>query len=289
MVSGTKNLICIILLLINLFEFSTAKINKDQVILAINCGGDEYTDSNGINYDEDKYFDKGTVSDHGLNYDISGTEDMELYQTERWSPETLTYSLPLKDDGKYVLILKFSEVYFQSSGDKIFDVALGKKVVLKNLDIFSKVGKAAALDEFVEFEVKKGKVFVNKNEAKGAYDANKKTLLLKFIKGPKDNPKINAILIIKGTINDTEFAEKKKKLDEMNNKKLQEARKKLAIDLRHHSDEAFEEETLLSQDAESLRVAEEGGPLSIFATKPGMFIIGSVAVFFALNFIIDLI
>lgn len=75
----------------------------------------------------------------------------------------------------------------------------------------------------------------------------------------------------------------------MNNKKLQEARKKLAIDLRHHSDEAFEEETLLSQDAESLRVAEEGGPLSIFATKPGMFIIGSVAVFFALNFIIDLI
>lgn len=276
-----------LLTLLLLFSFSEQKINKNQVVLAINCGGDEYSDVNGIVYSEDKYYDRGTTSDHGLNYDISGTDDMDLYQTERWSPDTLTYSLPVKEEGKYVLILKFSEVYFQSAGDKIFDVALGKKTVLKNLDIFAKVGKAAALDEFIEFEIKNRKVYVDRTEAKNAYDADKKVLRVKFIKGPKDNPKINAILLIKGTINDTEYSEKKKKLDAINKKKLQEARKKLAIDLRHHSDEVFEEETLLNEDTESLRVAEDHSIISIFGTLPGMFILASICLFFVLNFLAD--
>ena len=179
-----------LLTLLLFVSLSEQKINKNQVVLAINCGGDEYSDVNGIVYSEDKYYDRGTTSDHGLNYDISGTDDMDLYQTERWSPDTLTYSLPVKEEGKYVLILKFSEVYFQSAGDKIFDVALGKKTVLKNLDIFAKVGKAAALDEFIEFEIKNRKVYVDRTEAKNAYDADKKVLRVKFIKGPKDNPKI---------------------------------------------------------------------------------------------------
>ena len=77
----------------------------------------------------------------------------KLYQTERLSSETLTYSLPLKSNinGKYVLILKFSEVYFNS---KIFNVALGKENIIKNLDIYAKVGKAEAYDEYIKFEIR---------------------------------------------------------------------------------------------------------------------------------------
>ena len=94
-----------------IFNNISCKMDASKVIAAINCGGDEYTDSNGITYDNDKYFLGGTSSDHGLNYHIKNTEDEILYQTERWCSETLTYSIPLKSNinGKYVLNLKFSE------------------------------------------------------------------------------------------------------------------------------------------------------------------------------------
>jgi Malectin domain len=58
-----------------------------------------------------------------------------------------------------VLILKFSEVYFNSAGEKIFDINLGNLKVINQLDIYSKVGKATAYDEFIEFEFKNGKIY----------------------------------------------------------------------------------------------------------------------------------
>ena len=115
------------ILILGLFCLIQAKLKKESVVYAINCGGDEYTDEDGIIYQKDNYFDGGISSDHGLNYDISNTKDMELYQTERWHSDTLTYTIPLKESGKFVLILKFSEVYFGSPNEKVFDVALGKK------------------------------------------------------------------------------------------------------------------------------------------------------------------
>lgn len=65
----------------------------------------------------------------------------------------------MKQPGKYVLILKFSEVYFNSAGEKIFDINIGKLNVIKELDIYSKVGKATAYDEYIEFEFKNGKIY----------------------------------------------------------------------------------------------------------------------------------
>lgn len=96
--------------------------------------------------------------------------------------------------------MKFSEVYFTAENEKVFDVALGRKTVLKNLDIFSVVGKLRAYDEYLEIKIKDNKVYHNKNEAVGAYDPSKKTLKISFVKGPRDNPKINAILVLRGTI-----------------------------------------------------------------------------------------
>lgn len=89
------------------------------------------------------------------------TQDAELYQSERWGSEDFSYKIPLENNGKYVLVLKFSEVYFNSPSEKIFDVTLGKDTVVKHLDIYSKVGKATAYDEFVEFELKNNKVYLN--------------------------------------------------------------------------------------------------------------------------------
>jgi hypothetical protein len=89
------------------------------------------------------------------------TQNQELYQTERWSSEDFTYQLPLNTGpGKYVLILKFSEVYFNSANEKVFDVTLGGETILKGVDIYSKVGKATAYDEYVEFELKNNKIYL---------------------------------------------------------------------------------------------------------------------------------
>jgi hypothetical protein len=274
-------------LLFNL-NLINSKLVKENVVYAVNCGGNEYIDDEGIMYHKDNNYDGGVMSDYGLNYDIVNTKDMELYQTERWHQDTFTYSIPLREPGKYVLILKFSEVYFNSPGDKVFDIAMGKKVVIKDIDVFARVGKAAAHDEYVEFEVKDDKVYVNRGEAPGAYDSKSKQLKVKFVKGAKDNPKINAILLYKGDIYDTDYAEIKRKQEEANRKKLQEAKKGMLIELRHHPDEVYDEDAALNED-DSILLKDEPGLLSIFFTVQGAFILLSLGAFLALNYALELL
>jgi hypothetical protein len=259
-------------------------MDPSKVVAAINCGGDEYTDSNGITYDNDKYFLGGTSSDHGINYIIKNTEDQILYQTERWSSETLTYSIPLKSNinGKYVLNLKFSEVYFTNKGDKIFNVALGRETIIKNLDIYSKVGKAYALDEYIEFEIRNKQVYYkNKNCAKALMGDK---LQINFVKGSADNPKVNAILLVKGSLKDTDYIEKMKKEEENKKKRMKQMKKDELIALRHDADELYDEEQL---NDENFTVKKDTGFFSIFSTPLGIYIGGSLVLFAVLNYLID--
>ena len=267
-----------------IFNDISCKMDPSKVVAAINCGGDEYTDSNGITYDNDKYFLGGTSSDHGINYIIKNTEDQILYQTERWSSETLTYSIPLKSNinGKYVLNLKFSEVYFTNKGDKIFNVALGRETIIKNLDIYSKVGKAYALDEYVEFEIRNKQVYYkNKNCAKALMGDK---LQINFVKGSADNPKVNAILLVKGSLKDTDYIEKMKKEEENKKKRMKQMKKDELIALRHDADELYDEEQLSD---ENFTVKKDTGFFSIFSTPLGIYIGGSLVLFAVLNYLID--
>ncbi len=267
-----------------IFNDISCKMDPSKVVAAINCGGDEYTDSNGITYDNDKYFLGGTSSDHGINYIIKNTEDQILYQTERWSSETLTYSIPLKSNinGKYVLNLKFSEVYFTNKGDKIFNVALGRETIIKNLDIYSKVGKAYALDEYVEFEIRNKQVYYkNKNCAKALMGDK---LQINFVKGSADNPKVNAILLVKGSLKDTDYIEKMKKEEENKKKRMKQMKKDELIALRHDADELYDEEQL---NDENFTVKKDTGFFSIFSTPLGIYIGGSLVLFAVLNYLID--
>lgn len=49
----------------------------------------------------------------------STPEDQILYQTERYNEETFGYEVPVKEEGDYVLVLKFAEVYFAQSQQKV--------------------------------------------------------------------------------------------------------------------------------------------------------------------------
>ena len=45
--------------------------------------------------------------------------DQILYQTERYHTDTFGYDIPVKEDGWYLLVLKFSEVYFNAPNMKV--------------------------------------------------------------------------------------------------------------------------------------------------------------------------
>ena len=274
------NSITPLLLLSFIIKYISCRLDSSKVIAAINCGGTEYTDSNGVKYEADKYYNGGTSSDHGLSFTIKNTDDELLYQTERWSSETLTYSLPLKSNinGKYVLILKFSEVYFNNKGEKIFNVALGKDNIIKNLDIYAKVGKAEAYDEYIEFEIRNKNVLYKNKSCHKALDGDK--LVVNFLKGSADNPKINAILLVKGTLKDTDYAEKKKKDEENRKKKMKQLKREELINLRHDADELYDEEQL---NDENFTIKKDTGFFSIFSSPLGIYIGGSLVLFGVFN------
>ena len=167
-----------------------------EIMYALNAGGDSYTDSFGIRYRRD-YLSDGTASDYGRSLDIKrvSAQDKPIYQTERYSSETFSYTISLpSNDAEYVLWLKFSEVWFNAPNLKVFDVALNDAIVIKDLDIYANVGRGVAHDEIIPFQVRKNKLIV---EGK-SYPFNGE-ITVAFIKGDLDNPKVNAIIIMKGT------------------------------------------------------------------------------------------
>ena len=111
------------------FHFVDSHNISHQVVYAVNCGGDEHTDSNGIVYRSDLLDSEGIASDFGLAFYISGISDRDqiLFQTERYSTNTFRYNIPLVEEGLYVLVTKFSEVYFNEPN---------KKVIMHNVNIY---------------------------------------------------------------------------------------------------------------------------------------------------------
>lgn len=105
----------------------TVQTTAYKVIYAVNCGGDEHTDTSGIKYEKDT-LKVGTSSDFGKNLPSIGRvpskSDEIIYQTERYHTSTFGYEIPLESDGDYVLVLKFCEVYFNSINSKVFDIVL---------------------------------------------------------------------------------------------------------------------------------------------------------------------
>ena len=104
--------------------FSTFSPNfqgiAQRVIYAVNCGGESHTDVFGVRYSRDSNR-VGTASDYGKQLLIARVpqQDQILYQTERYHTSTFGYDIPVAEDGHYLLILKFSEVYFSAPNMKV--------------------------------------------------------------------------------------------------------------------------------------------------------------------------
>jgi len=73
--------------------------------------------------------------------------------TERHADESFWYEVPVNSPGKYVLILKFTELYFKASRKRVFNIKFGETRTAEEIDIYARVGKNAAYDEYIEFEL----------------------------------------------------------------------------------------------------------------------------------------
>jgi len=186
-----------------LLLLATSLINgisaNPRILYALNAGGPSHVDSNGVSYLADT-MTVGTASDYGMRIPIKRVSDSDqvLYQTERWHDETFHYTLPINEDGDFVLVLKFAEVYFFGPSQKLFDVRLNDQhVILRDLDIFNTVGNSVAHDVTIPFTIQKGKMSVG-----GQYSTISNQLKVEFVKGNADNPKICAFYLMKGKVED---------------------------------------------------------------------------------------
>lgn len=252
----------------------TLALDPSKVKYAVNCGGLETVTNDGVRYHSDTGFSAGVVSDHGKSSSIKLTSTPEIYQTERYATSDFSYSIPITEPGNYVLILKFSEVWFNSEQQKIFSVQIGDHTVVEYLDIFSKVGIFAAYDEFVPFTYEKGKVLVAGTEAKNAVKGEK--LVIKFVKTDYDNPKINGIVLLKGSLEDTNYAQQKRFLQNMKKEKEdEEKRYETKKPAKVYEDEQDFEDLSLENE---IMIEENHSLLGVLSSVPALIIISLVLV-----------
>ena len=180
-------------------------LEPENVVYAVNCGAEEpFTDQAGIKYLADTDFIGGVASNEGENYRWV-MPNTQVYYSERWGEEDFFYKVPIDQysDAEYTLVLKFAEVYFSEPYMKVFNVAVGDVTIIRDLDIWGKCGaKLLPHDEFISLKTQRGELFVNGQKAKDGISSDG-SLYIRFQKGKADNPKVNAILLVRGGADNT--------------------------------------------------------------------------------------
>jgi hypothetical protein len=174
-------------------------------------------------------------------------------------------------DGTYTLILKFSEQYFWEPGQKVFDVAVGDVNVIKNLDPFARAGsKLLPYDAFIVLQARRGELFFNTEKVKNA--VKKDALNVHFKVGTADNPKVNAIALIKGGLENTH-----KENFDLFQQTLIAIQEEKAM-------QKAKEESLFNEDSYDFEERIDGrGPLNHFMSYP--FLLEGVMIAFIIIFV----
>jgi hypothetical protein len=129
-------------------------IKAEKVVWAVNSGSlYELKDKAGFVYEADKDFEGGEASAYG-EHQKWFLPNCEVYHTERYGNNAdIHYLVPIENtkDGSYTLVMKFSEVFFQFPGDKMFDIYVAGIPIIKDFDILNFIGaKLIPLDLFLE-------------------------------------------------------------------------------------------------------------------------------------------
>jgi hypothetical protein len=107
--------------------------------IRVNAGGGAFTDSTtGSQWSADTNVSGGnTFSTTSTVTDKANPSQAPLYQTERYGNFTYTFSVP---NGTYTVTLKFAELYWTTTGKRVFNVAIIGTTVLSSFDIVAAAG-----------------------------------------------------------------------------------------------------------------------------------------------------
>lgn len=164
-------------------EKITAPQKKLHYLYRVNCGGAKYVDENKNTWEADRNLSSnnqwGSVSwtnafagvpfnfaSQRNNTDaIVNTNDCELFQSFRYGREQLRYHFPVTN-GMYSIELFFVEPWLgrtgeNAAGERLFDVAVNGKTVLKDLDIWKEAGYAKVLKKIIPVRVTNGKIDIS--------------------------------------------------------------------------------------------------------------------------------
>jgi subtilisin family serine protease len=124
----------------------------------VNAGGTSYADKSGLVWAADKAFTTGTWGYTGgsaksFSTAVTGTDDDLLYQKYRLLKAEYRFTVP---NGVYRVTLKFAEPSDTVIGSRIMKITMEGAVVEDALDIYSLVGKSAALDRSYSVTVTDG-------------------------------------------------------------------------------------------------------------------------------------
>lgn len=150
----------------------------------VNCGSSEiFVDAAGNTWDADKAYsenDWGYVGGYvnSTAHEIEGTVDDALFQKERNAISE--YKFDVMND-EYDVYLFFAEIYYNSSGFRVFDVEIEGQNELTNFDVYAEAGRYNSL----------GKKFTT--------DVNDGQLNIRFITSGEE-PSISAIFIRTGGV-----------------------------------------------------------------------------------------
>ncbi|OII76807.1 hypothetical protein cand_024840 [Cryptosporidium andersoni] len=211
---------------------------SSNVIYAVNCGGPaHYSKYEDIQYKDDRGYNGGKINESGRKFSpFPYLKDDKVYQTQRYTTEnSLQYILDLDqlNPGKFVIVLKLSEVTFKEVGKNLFGISVGNILYSQGLDIFSIVGFGTPLEVYIECEYyENGKITLNDVEITNGYSAEEKKLILALIR-IKEDPKINAIVVYQGNLEEIPKIEKSEfnsNLERMLVNKFEEAQKMIIDD-----------------------------------------------------------
>jgi hypothetical protein len=184
--------------LILVFAMATSAVAFEQ-IYAINAGGEkDHTDADGIFYTAKKGPRNFKWPDFDY-YDVPRSIK-DIYQSINYvhktdTPNSMEYQIPLKSDGLYVLIAKFS--FRGNVNNDIINLTLNKKIqLLSNVDQFQQCGGSEKIcDEYFYFCVS-DKTIYYKEQSSPILNEIIHIELLPL----KDEAYIAGLVLLKGTL-----------------------------------------------------------------------------------------
>jgi hypothetical protein len=114
--------------------------------IRVNAGGESFTDGAGNVWSADTGFNGGgAYATSTAVTDTANPSQAPMYQSQRFGNFTYQFAVP---SGTYTVNLKFAEVWWTSSGQRVFDVLINGQTVLSRFDIVAAAGGAfTAIDK----------------------------------------------------------------------------------------------------------------------------------------------